>query len=65
MKPRAQHDSECPNAECEIKTGDESMVNMAAHNSSQLPTWSHEVMYSPWLPPSLAMEKISGMRNPM
>eukprot|EP00971_Amphidinium_carterae_P138534 2744874-Amphidinium_carterae.1 len=22
-------------------------------------------MYSPWLPPSLAVEKMSGMRNPM
>eukprot|EP00971_Amphidinium_carterae_P112057 2219543-Amphidinium_carterae.1 len=22
-------------------------------------------MYSPWLPPSLALEKNSGMRNPM
>eukprot|EP00971_Amphidinium_carterae_P140932 2792305-Amphidinium_carterae.1 len=65
MKPRAQQDSKCPNAKCKIKHGDESMVNMAAHNSSQLPTWSHKVMYSPWLPSSLALKKILKMRNPM
>eukprot|EP00971_Amphidinium_carterae_P108555 2149253-Amphidinium_carterae.1 len=41
------------------------MTNMYSFNSGDLPTWFHEVMYSPWLPPSLAMEKMSGMRNPM
>eukprot|EP00971_Amphidinium_carterae_P297293 5906109-Amphidinium_carterae.1 len=41
------------------------MTGMYSYNSGDLPPWSYDVMYSPWLPPSLAMEKMSGMRNPM
>eukprot|EP00971_Amphidinium_carterae_P076412 1509153-Amphidinium_carterae.1 len=65
MKPRARQEGECPDPEFEIKFSDEAMTNMFSHNKGDLPTWSHEVMYSPWLPPSLAVEKMSGMRNPM
>eukprot|EP00971_Amphidinium_carterae_P272905 5416356-Amphidinium_carterae.1 len=57
MKPRARQPDQCPDPEFEII--DSAMTNMF------LPAWSHEVMYSPWLPPSLAIEKMSGMRNPM
>eukprot|EP00971_Amphidinium_carterae_P002380 46981-Amphidinium_carterae.1 len=65
MKPRARQEDECPDPEFEIKFIDEAMNNMYSYNSGDLPSWSHEVMYSPWLPPSLAVEKMSGMRNPM
>eukprot|EP00971_Amphidinium_carterae_P104974 2078712-Amphidinium_carterae.2 len=65
MKPRAERDDVDLDPEHEVKFADGSMSNMYAHNSGNLPTWSHDVMYSPWLPPSLAVEKISGMRNPM
>eukprot|EP00971_Amphidinium_carterae_P271584 5388828-Amphidinium_carterae.1 len=59
MKPKARQEGDCPDPEFEIKQGDESMVNMFVHNSGHLPTRSHDVMYSPWLPPSLAVEKMS------
>eukprot|EP00971_Amphidinium_carterae_P261478 5187438-Amphidinium_carterae.1 len=45
-------------------TIDEAMTNMFSFNSGELPQWSYDVMYSPWLPPSLAVE-MSGVRNPM
>eukprot|EP00971_Amphidinium_carterae_P126972 2515720-Amphidinium_carterae.2 len=65
MLPRARQPALCPDPEFEVKFSDEAMTHMFSYNSGDLPTWSHEVMYSPWLPPSLAMEKMSGMRNTM
>eukprot|EP00971_Amphidinium_carterae_P093347 1847139-Amphidinium_carterae.1 len=49
MKPRAQQDSKCPDAECDIKQGDESIVNMAIYNGSRLPTWFHKAEIGPTL----------------
>eukprot|EP00971_Amphidinium_carterae_P172828 3425918-Amphidinium_carterae.2 len=65
LLPRARTHGECPDPEFEVKFNDEAMTHMVSFNSGALPVWSHEVMYSQWLPPSLQLEKMTGMRNPM
>eukprot|EP00971_Amphidinium_carterae_P235060 4664612-Amphidinium_carterae.2 len=65
LKPRAHEPHQCPDPEFEVKFIEEAMTHMYSYNSGDLPSWTYDVMYSPWLPPSLAIEKMSGMRNPM
>eukprot|EP00971_Amphidinium_carterae_P158252 3137160-Amphidinium_carterae.3 len=64
LLPRARDHRNAPDPEFEVKFSDEAMTHMFSFNSGELPVWAHPVMYSTWLPPSLQLEKISGLRNP-
>eukprot|EP00971_Amphidinium_carterae_P081065 1603902-Amphidinium_carterae.4 len=65
LLPRARDPRNAPDPEFEAKFHDEAMTHMYSHNGTDLPAWAQPVRYSTWLPPSLQLEKMSGLRNPM
>eukprot|EP00971_Amphidinium_carterae_P331458 6465013-Amphidinium_carterae.1 len=65
LSPRALDENSAPYPEYDIRESDPSMMHMIHYNSPYLPAWVHHVMYGFWLPPSLHLEKIRGLRNPL